>query len=351
MPCATLPAAPFDPSDLPVPAAQRIELHLPAAWMGPAHPQAAAMQATLERWFRELGVIRDGATFDRFCRMDVAGYGGLPFALARPEALEVCAAMLSLWIFHDDEIEGLGDDDEARLLAALRGDAGPQGEERPNDSPCLRGFRALGRRFAARMSPAWMARHAADFERWLASVRQEALLLARFRAGRVVGVEEHMAVRRWNVGLVPVLDWIEFDLGQELPERLRQHPAMAILVEAACRAVAFANELFGYTKDRQARFINAVACAEREDRQGTAAAFARIAALHDQAIAELTLAGAGLLRDPALGSDRPLARAWLVRLRRIVAGFAAWHAAAPRYAAVHDDASGSARLTLRLAAA
>ena len=176
--------------------------------------------------------------------------------------------------------------------------------------------------------------------------------LRRFRAEKcVIGVEEHMEVRRFNVGLIPVIDWIEYDLGRELPEAAREHPAMSILIEAACRAVAFGNELYGYTKDRRARFINSVSCAEREDKSSTSQAFARIADLHDQAVAEMDLAGRALLAIDSGAPDpgaRPLLAAWLTRLHLIVAGFAQWHGRAPRYATTHLDESDGAEVVLRL---
>lgn len=335
---------------VPAPQPERIvEVHYPAAWIAPGNPHMAGAERAIGRWFREIGVIHDGETAERFRRMNVGGYGGLPFPRARPEALEVFASLLSLWIFYDDAIEGLGADDEEALLSALAGEAAAA---RSDDSPCLRGFRELGGRLAGRMSPAWMRRHADDFARWLLSVREEALLLRRFRAERngertAIGVEQYMAVRRFNVGMIPVIDWIEYDLGRELPAAMREHPAMSILVEAACRAVAFGNDLYGYTKDREARFINAVACAEREDQSAAGPAFARIAALHDEAVEEMELVGRALIADAA---DRPLIIAWLERLGHIVAGFGRWHGSTPRYAERHLDETDGSAVVLRLVA-
>ena len=131
----------------------------------------------------------------------------------------------------------------------------------------------------------------------------------------------------------------------------QRHEEAALLlgaVEAACRAVAFGNELYGYTKDRRARFINAVSCAEREDGSTTSQAFARIADLHDQAVAEMDLAGRALLIDAPDPGARPLLAAWLERLHLIVAGFARWHGSAPRYATTHLDESDGAEVVLRL---
>lgn len=338
----------YDLFNEPAPADTHVvDLHVPGSWLGPANPQAAVVAASVRRWLEEVGVIRDPFDRERLRRLELAGSGSLPFALARPEALDVCAALRALFLLCDDEIAGLGAGGEELLLGALRG----QGPESANESPCLRGMRVLGRRLAANLAAAWLDRHAADVARWLHAQRQEAMLLLRFRAGRVIPVEELMAVRRFSGGLVPLIDRIELDLGAELPPRLREHPALSILVEAACRAVTTAADLHGCTSARAARLPNLVLCAQREDGTGLHDAVRRIAALHDQAVGELAIAGAGLLHDPSLAADRGLVRAFVVRLRRLVGGFALWHARAPGHGSVHVDARDGSRVLLRLAGA
>lgn len=328
------PAAPAPVLDL------GFDLGYPAAWYAPQNPHAAEVSARLTAWFGELGVVADPLAAARLRALDVAGYGGLPFARASRDVLETTTAMLTLWIFYDDAIEGAGDDDGRAVVDALAGSRSRLGR----DTPVVRGYRALGERFAAAMSPAWRRRHAAHFGAWILSVDDEAELAARFRAGHRIGVEEHLLVREINVGMIPVIDWIEYDLGRELPAALHAHPAMAAVVRAACRAVAFTNELYGYSKDRAAGWINSVACAERERATSAVRGFARVIALHDDAVGALIAAGAELV---AAAPDHGLAAAWLDRLHHLVAGFAQWHARAPRYAAEHAVASG--RVVLRRA--
>lgn len=320
-----------------------VALHIPERWVAPSNPCSREVEVSLERWFREIGVIHDARTAEVFRRLDVGGYGGLPFPLASRDALEAMGAVLSLWIYYDDAIEGAGARDEEALIGALSG--APDLLHR--DTPCLRGFRAIGARFAARMSAGWRTRHAADFSAWVRSVDAEALLARRFRsaAGRV-RVEEHLALREINVGMIPVIDWIELDLGAELPMDVYACSAMDDLVRAACRVVAMNNELYGYSKDRSTGWINMIACAEREGGVSMSRAFARIADLHDRAVEEMVVAGEELLQA---ASDRALVEAWLVRLQHIVAGFATWHARAPRYDAVHTSADGTERVELILA--
>lgn len=327
------------PSVAATPAETVIDLRYPASWFAPVNPHAPAVSARLADWFRELGVVADDATAAKLRRMDVGGYGGHPFPRADRDVLETVTAMLALWIFHDDTIEGHGDDDGGRLLEALAGAPAVRG----HDTPVVRGYRELGGRLLARMSPAWRQRHLADFAGWLLSVDDEADLARRFRAGARLTVEEHLEVREINVGMLPVIDWIEYDLGRELPMELHDDPRMTVVIRGACRAVAFVNELYGYSKDHDERWINAVACAERELAAGPVAAFAHVAALHDRAVADVIAAGAALVADAA---DRTLAAAWLARLHQIIGGFARWHAGAPRYRADHVTDGGFVRLRL-----
>lgn len=322
-------------------AALTVDLRYPAAWFAPANPHARAVGARLHDWFRAIGVVADPAAAARLRHLDVAGYGGLPFALAGRDVLETVSAMLALWIFLDDAVEGHGWDDGGELLTALSGAPDLRGR----DTPILRGYRDLGGRFL-RMSAPWRQRHVADFGGWLLSVDDEAVLQRRFAAGARLSVEDHLAVREVNVGMIPVIDWLEYDLDAELPMDVHAHPAMATIVRAASRAVAFTNELYGYSKDRAAGWINAVACAEREHRVGPARAFAHVAALHDAAITDILAAEPDLLA--AAGPDRPLVAAWLTRLHHVITGFAAWHARAPRYRA--DHTLDGLRLHLRLRA-
>lgn len=315
-----------------------IDLRYPTSWFAPPNPHAPAVRGRLHAWLRRIGVVADAAAAAKLDAIDPAGYGGLPFPRAGRDVLETVTALLTLWIFHDDAIEGDGDDDGHLLLHALSGAP----DLRRRDTPVVRGYRELGARLLG-MSAAWRQRHVADFGGWLLSVDDEAALARRFRAGARIGVAEHLAVREINVGLIPVLDWIEHDLGRELPCDVFDDPAHDAVVRGACHAVAFANELYGYTKDRDAGWINAVACAEREDGAGPAAAFARVAALHDAAVAEVVAGGAALV---ARADDRALVADWLGRVHHVVAGFARWHAQAPRYRAVHATADGPIRLRL-----
>lgn len=336
LPTATVPSIPTVPT-APVVPDLHFALGYPARWDAPENPHAARVDAHLRAWFRALGVAASPAAEARLAAMDLAGYGGLPFPLASPAVLETVTGLLSLWIVHDDAIEGHGDDDGAVLLRALAG-APARGPE----VPVVQAYRALGARLGG-MSAAWRRRHVADFAAWLVSVDDEAGLAARFRTGATITVAEHLAVREINVGMIPVIDWIEHDLGRELPAALHAHPAMARVVRAASHAVAFTNELYGYTKDREAGWINAVACAEREDAAAPAHAFARIIDLHDGAVAEVIESGHALVA--AAPGERALVTAWLHRLHLIIAGFARWHARAPRYRA--DHLAGGARLHLR----
>lgn len=296
-----------------------LTLEYPAAWQRPRNPLAPAAAAFTRAFLAEAGLVPDAATAEKLDRMDVAGYGGWPFGQADLGTLETVTAFLTLWILHDDLLEGGAAPQAEEIVRAVRGE-GP----RPDD-PFHRAWWELGRRSQG-LGRAALARHCERFRDWLASLEVEAGLVRRERSGDPCSFEEYMAWRRINVGVLPTLDFLELDLGESLPVELWQDPRLNVLERLAADLVALQNDLYGYRKDLRDRWPNAVRQLEAAGRS-PAAAFAWVARHHNQLVEELDRQGRAFVRQ----RGSALLAAWWQRLSSLVAGFACWHAEAARY--------------------
>jgi hypothetical protein len=319
-----------------------LDLAYPAGWYAPVNPNAAATQAKALAWLEERGVVHDEITRKTFAKLDVGRYGGSPFPFARAEEAELVTRFLSMWIFYDDLLEENDDGLENSLEDALMG----RGEPRREDSVHLGCWRELGRITADAMSPAWSARHARRFAEWARSVRPENLVATELRARGVMPPSaDHLARRSVNIGVYPTLHFLEYQDGFELPATLLADADYAALTLAVAELVAIVNDLFGFTKDRDARWVNYVSCIAAERGVSLAGAFAIAVADHDERVARIREIEARLLASQHASVE--LAR-WLYGVHVMISGFTRWHAGAPRYRARHVMEDGT-MLQLRIA--
>lgn len=324
------------------PGAITLDLTYPASWYAPVNPNAAATEARALAWLEERGVVHDPTTRKTFAKLDVGRYGGSPFPFARDEEAWLVTRFLSMWIFYDDRLEERDDGLGSRLEEALMG----QGEERADDPLHLACWRELGRVTADAMSPAWSARHARRFAEWARSVRPENLVATELRARGVMPPSaDHLARRSVNIGVYPTLHFLEYQDGYELSDAVRADPDYVALTLAVAELVAIVNDLFGFTKDRDARWVNYVSCIAAERSISLAEAFAVAVADHDARVARIRELGARLVASPHASPE--VAR-WLHGVQVLIAGFTRWHAGAPRYRATHALEEGSV-LQLRIA--
>jgi hypothetical protein len=318
-----------------------ISLRYPRSWAGDCNPLAAATQQAVGVWLAELGLLRDEPSAQKFARLAVGRYGGWPYPQAGGEELFTVTAFLTWWIFYDDLAEGAAERDLQPLVTAALGEP----HDRPPASPLVRGIWELAQRYRHRMSARWLERHAERFADWLRGLQVEALLAAQFRSGRSADMAQaYWKVRLVNIGMLPMIDFIEYDLGEELPAELWEHPELARIERAACALVTLINDLYGYTKDQDGSWPNLVSCTARERGLSLFAAFAEIEELHHSLLAELQGAEQRLLaasRDPVL-----LAR-FCERLHAVIYGFARWHESAPRYKRAHRCPEGE-QITLEV---
>lgn len=318
----------------------RITLHYPSSWIAPVHHAHDELRHDTETWLRALGVVADAATERKLAALNVGWYGGAPFAFAPVHRAQTITRFLSLWIFHDDVVEGLGEAPAEALGDAIRGEP----RAFPGGGPAFRGWWEIGRSFAAVMGERWLARHAERFADWFRSVDAEAELVRRARhEGRQPSVETYLAVREINVGMFPTIDLVEYAMGLEIDEALLADPDRALAERLASRAVALQNDLLGFAKDAESDWTNAVRSAAEESGSLTAG-FERMARLHDAYVEGLAAAGRRLGRRH--GEE---ARWWVNGLGRVVAGLGRWQASTPRYRRAVTLPGGEA-LELRIAA-
>lgn len=303
-------------------------LRYPTSWRTEGNPRRFEVCARVGSWMRELGILHDPASLAGFDALAASGYGGWPFPRAAEAELETITRFLTLWILEDDPIEGIGKEGEDELVRAVAGEpAAP-----PAADGLLRGWWETARRYHG-MGDAWLARHAERFRAWLGSVRDEAAQVRRYHEqGVCATLEEYLEVRRVNVGVLPTLDLLEHSLGRPLSDDVLRHPAVRAIERAASEAVALINDLFGFSKDRRARWLGAVTCLAAETGVPTADAFRQITRRHNARVCEIEQLSTGLRSHSAA---EPLLERWLSGVQEMIYGFARWHAEAPRYSPVH----------------
>ena len=311
-----------------------VSLNFPKSWVVPLNPLAYEMQRLAQVWLREQGVIHDEAGEEKFHKLAVAEYANWPFPTAAAEQAETITKFLALWIFYDDVIEEADDGQQEKIFEAIAG----RPEEMPEGNAHLRSWWQLGRAYAKRMSPDWLERHARRFADWVRSVREESKAAAQFRkSGIYPSAAKHLERRGMNIGMMPNIDFIEYQMGRELPESLLCDPDMKQLAWLAAEVVAIINDIFGYAKDKRLNWCNLVSCLEQEFHISLEESFHWVADMHNARIRSIGLLEEKLLKK---GYDRKLLQAWLQGMRHVMYGFARWHAMAPRYSAVQEVAEG-----------
>ena len=321
---------------------REIALRYPASWFTLLNPAAATVERRAATWLEEVGVITDEQTRLRFRSLSVGGYGGWPFPFTDAERLETITRFLTLWIYYDDTSAGSSEAQEAALTAVLTGAPGAPS----STDPCLRAFGEIARRYRGTMSERWLSRHAARYIEWIRAVRREAPIVMRHQMARTLPtVAEYLEMRRMTIGVLPTLSFIEYVTEQELPDELRSHPTLQAIERLAAEIVAIPNDLFGYSQDRRASWVNVVSCMAAEKHVSIGDAMALCAELHNRRVTEMVRLEASLL---AQVKDRSMVEEWLRKLHHVVHGFTRWHDGAPQYRRVHQLEGGArVQLTVR----
>lgn len=319
-------------------------LAYPPAWKVHCNPLAKEMDRRALQWMRDIGVICDADAEDRFEKLTVWAAAGWPFPQADGECFETIVKFQSLWIFYDDIIEERDDGIMLKIREAIAG----QPAEFPGGSPHYRGWWELGQSYGKVMSPAWMQRHARRFYQWILSVREESQIVQSIRqSGHYPSAASHLARRAINIGMIPNSDFVEYQMGWELPESLVKDPDMERLQILAAEVVAIGNDLFSYTKDREGRWSNLIPSLHQEFQISLEEAFQWAATMHNARIREIGHLEEQL-RSKVDAADRSSFEAWIMGMRHVVYGIAKQHSVATRYRSVHEFGEGrQARIVLQ----
>jgi len=311
-----------------------VSLRYPKSWVVAMNPLAKEMERRTELWLRKHGVIKDRAGEEKFRKLAVAEYANWSFPHADAERAEVLTKFLSLWIFYDDVIEEGDDGQQEKIFAAIAG----QPETCPEGDCHLRCWWELGQAYGRIMSRSWMEFHSRRYAEWVQAVREESDVSNQFRAsGLYPNAAKHLERRVITVGQIPNLDFLEYQMGWELPQYLRDDPDLKALEWHSSEIVAIVNDVFGFSKDQRLRWCNLVACLSQEFQISPQEAFQWVADMHNARIRTIGILEGRLLQK--YGHDRML-KEWVQGLRHIMYGFARWHAMAPRYNALHNLSAG-----------
>ncbi|MEP7341859.1 MAG: hypothetical protein ABI977_29265 [Acidobacteriota bacterium] len=322
---------------LPLPTTQSnvpslaITLRYPRQWFTPVHPFAEHAEEQTRQWLAALGLLDSAQAQAKFRHLGVARYGGWPLYNTDPEALVTITRFLTLWIYYDDMLEGLGEGREELAVSAIRGDGDfvpPEG-----GSAHLKAWWQTALRYRQRMSADWCAGMGEMFREWLGSVKAEAEQLRRLRAQqRYPSTEEYLECRRTSIGVYPTLCLLEYAIGQGLPTQMREHPAMRQLMKGAAEMVLVQNDMVSVAKDAKEQLLNLYFCLSQD--HGQAEAICReIERLHDHGLKSFLNGKKILLQEFAEGSpEGTLLRKWITAAETMCHGFARWHVSNTRYA-------------------
>lgn len=312
-----------------------ITLRYPLQWYTPVHPEAEAAEEGTQAWLNAMRLLDSPTVAAKFRHLGVARYGGWPLYHADAEALATVTRFLTLWIFYDDLLEGVGEEQEALAVAAIAGDPS---FDRTAATPYLQAFWDNAQRYRARMSDRWSHRFAERFGGWLRSVREEARMLTTLReGGEQPGVAAYVTCRRDSIGVLPTLLLVEYCCGEPLPEDLQAHPVLAALERATCDMVLVQNDLVSIAKDARDRGLNLAFCLAQAKSSDLVAACRELERTHDAAL-RLFMSAAAFLRLEF--AESPALHKWLGAVETMCHGFARWHLSNTRYDRALDLGDG-----------
>ncbi len=202
-------------------------------------------------WVSSSGIIRCEQMRKRYDQMNVARLAGLCYPDAPLDRL-IFIAKFFTWVFLEDDVYDNGEIvhdprqvEETFSLYAEVLSGRVDGSEHGVMTTELGRLRA---ELAAVMPRPWMTRFCASMEDfWFRGVLCESELR---QAGRVPLLDDYMKMRVYSIGVVPVMQLVEFASGFALPNNLVFERKLQELSWLTARIIGYTNDIFSFEKER-----------------------------------------------------------------------------------------------------
>ena len=287
-----------------------LQLAFPAEWRQSRNPLAEPAAAWARTFLAESGVLADPAAAATVETLDLAGYSGFAFYAADRGLLCTVTAFLALLELEGDRLAATGggaaEADESILLVAWRGDG-----TRPPD-PLHAAYWELAQRYHKKVGRAFLSRHAERcraFRRCRAAAGQDAA---------AASLPLYLERRREGSLALLLLDFLELDASEALPEELVTDPRLPSLERLAADITTLQQELV----EAASGGSNAARLLAADELASPLEAFRQLVELHNRKVAELDRVGRAMARDYR---STPFASFW-IRVGGLLAGLGRWHA-------------------------
>ncbi|OJH36180.1 terpene synthase family protein [Cystobacter ferrugineus] len=285
-------------------------------------------------WARQMGLATTDFALGQLEAWNWGRLTGHCLPTGRGDILELATEWITWGFLYDDQFAGpLGNQPErvARITESMIGVLYSTSET-PRENAAARGITDILHRLTPKMSATWMARFRDHLKWYLIGV----LRMTTFR-NRLGEIDTRTAfeIRRLDIGMNAMIDFIEVAEGFEVPESLIGTSQIQDLRQCVVDIVLLQNDVFSLPKDRHQQEVNVVLAMERSENLSTAQALERTAALVDEKVQQFLSVKAGMaaLYDTlGLGvTDRARMARYIHCLELMVHGSVYSHAECVRY--------------------
>jgi len=316
----------------------RPRLLYPAHWQSP-YPQGSRYATLFERgtidWLTRFGLIvtaEDRQTIDEF---ECGLYGGLSSPTSNLRDGLLLTQFVSLWLYFDDRV--IEDSSAFNLddpVASMTPDAGAASANGFVDA-----WSDLLTRIRQTQSEGFMQRLGDALKKWIENARLETDNAKAYqRTGELPPFATMLEIRTVSIGMYPTFFLLEMAEGFELPDEIRDAPALVELKRLASRLVGYGNDVGGLAKDLHGNWPNLVVALQAERGLALEDAFDEVIRMHNADV-ETFDALARLM--PSWGPERDVqVDEWLQVVRYSVLGFTFWESLATRYQKFRATAGG-----------
>lgn len=189
-----------------------------------------------------------------------------------------------------------------------------------SDNELFNQLRLQRNEMLALMPDYWMNRYAQSIDRGFEGMQLEAPYKATMQ---YPSVADYMAIREKAVLVYPLIDLVELQIGDALPDDIFYHPHIQRISALVCRILAWCNDYFSVKKERGKDVMNLILVIEAEEKITLEQAYMKAIAIHDQDVAEFIR-----LRDnlPAhFGDFKPMVENFIYHLGLLISGHKSWY--------------------------